>query len=120
RKQASGVPITLEEFYTNNRTVIDWTKKEAKLNGLTQNYSTINFSHTLNEHYQKILQIDKNLVRHLKDINQKRNRLHFYKDFTGAFEVGKHIAKWKFIKEASLSKIRSELDTIDQELKNCA
>ena len=119
-KQATGIPITLDEFYNNKYTSIDWVRKEAKLNGLTQNYSTINFSHTLNDHYQEILQLDKDLVHHLKAINQKRNRLHLYSDFTGAFEVSRHIAKWKYIKESSLSKIRTEYLLIDEELKNCA
>jgi hypothetical protein len=120
KKQADGIPITLDEFYNHNYTSIDWIRKEAKLNGLTQNYSTINFSHTLNDNYQEILKLDKNLVHHLKDINKKRNRLHFYSDFTGAFRVDSHIAKWKFIKESSLTKIRTEYLIIDEELKNCA
>lgn len=120
KKQATGIPITLNEFYTNNYTNIDWIRKEANLNGLMQNYPTINFSHTLNDHYQEILQLDKELVQHLKVINQKRNKLHFYSDFTGAFEVSRHIAKWKFIKENSLSKIRTEYLLFDEELKNYA
>jgi hypothetical protein len=120
KKQASGIPITLEDFYCNNYTILDWKKKKAKLNGLTNNYSTINFSHTLNEHYQQVLQLDEKLVHHLKDINQKRNRLHLYSDFRGAFRVDSHIAKWKFIKESSISKVRTEFLLIDEELKNCA
>lgn len=74
----------------------------------------------MNDNYQEILKLDKNLVHHLKDINKKRNRLHFYSDFTGAFRVDSHIAKWKFIKESSLTKIRTEYLIIDEELKNCA
>lgn len=120
KKQQSGIPITITEFYKNNYTILDWIRKEAKLNGLTQNYSTINFSHTLNNHYQEILKLDKDLVYQLKEINQKRNRLHFYSDFRGAFfEVRSHIEKWKYIKESSLSKIRAEYLQIDEELKNC-
>lgn len=118
KKQATGIPITLDEFYIKNYTSVDWVREEAKLNGLVQNYPTINFSHTLNDHYQEILQLDKYLVQHLKAINQKRNKLHFYSDFTGGFQVSSHIAEWKFIKESSLSKIRSEYLLIDEKLKN--
>jgi hypothetical protein len=120
KKQASGIPISLSGFYANNYTTLDWIGREARLNGLTANLSTINFSHTLNDNYQDILQLDKDLVHHLKDINQKRNRLHLYSDFKGAFEVNRHIAKWKFIRESSLTKIRKEYLLIDEELKICA
>jgi hypothetical protein len=120
KKQASGIPIDLQEFYNNNYTSLDWIRREARLNGLTPNLSTINFSHTLNDNYQEILPLDKNLLHHLKDINFKRNRLHLYSDFKGAFEVSRHIAKWKFIRESSLTKIRTEYSLIDEELKNCA
>jgi len=120
KKQASGLPISLDEFYLNNHTVIDWIGKEAKLHGLAQNYPTVNFSHTLNDHYQQILKLDEKLVYHLQAINKKRNRLHFYSDFTGAFEVNRHITKWKYIKDYSLSKIREEFLLVDEELKNCA
>lgn len=117
KRQSDGFPITIQEFFINNYTDLDWIRREAKLNGLVKNYSTINFSHTLNREYQKILKFDNVLVQHLVDINQKRNRLHLYSDFKGAFRVDSHIKKWKFIKEASVSKIRNELLLIEDELK---
>jgi hypothetical protein len=120
KKQANGTPITLDEFYHNNYTMLDWIKKAAKPNGLTSNFSTINFSHTLNIKYQEILQLDSRLVHQLKEINQKRNRLHLYSDFNGAFEVSRHISKWRFIKENSLAKIEAEYLLINEELRNCA
>jgi len=118
RRQAKGIPITLDEFYRENFTSLDWIRCRAKLNGLTPNRSTINFTHTLNKQYQEILQLDEDLVLHLKEINMKRNRLHFYSDFTGAFEVNRHITKWKFIKEQSQTTIRKEFLKIDEVLKN--
>lgn len=117
RKQRNGAPVTIEEFYESNYTNLEPRRRKAILNGLTANFSTINFSHTLNENYQAILNHDSALVFHLKDINQKRNRLHLYSDFKGAFSVDDHIKKWSFIKEASTTLIRKELEKINVELK---
>lgn len=81
--------------------------------------STINFSHTLNKEYQKILQQDETLVWHLAEINKKRNRLHLYSDFKGAFSVSHHIQKWETLKKLCFNTIKTEADLIDLELKNC-
>lgn len=118
KKQNNGSPITLEEFYIDNYTNIDVRRKTAILNGLTKNLSTINFSHTLNDEYQKILQQDKTLVVYLKEINTRRNRLHLYSDFKGTLSVSHHIQKWKTIKELCLNTIKNEADQIDLKLKN--
>jgi hypothetical protein len=119
RKQSAGIPIQLGEFYESNYTILDWISREAKLNGLTGNLTTIGFSQTLNDYYQTILQLDTTLLHHLKDIYKKRNRLHFYTDFKGAYEVNHHIAKWKFIKETSIAIIRKGYALIEDELENC-
>lgn len=117
KRQTAGFPITLEEFYSESCTYLNWRDKEAKLNGLVSYYPTINFSHTLNENYQEILQLDPTLRVHLSKINQRRNRLHLYSDFTGAFEVSTYINKWKFIRESSLLTIRREFEMINDEMK---
>jgi hypothetical protein len=57
-------------------------------------------------------------VKYLKEINKRRNRLHFIFDFEGAFEVNHHIQKWEFIKNTSTSIIEQELAIINEELKN--
>jgi len=119
RRQFKGIPIKIDEFYLNNYTSLDISTQKAVLNGLTKNLSTINFSHTLNDDYQSIIKLDKTLVYHLKEINMKRNRLHFYSDFKGAYNVQDHIGKWKYIKETSVKTIRNELIKIYEELKNC-
>jgi hypothetical protein len=118
KRQDSGKPIELTEFYENNYTIIDSTRRKATLNGLKEYLPTINFSHTLNEDYQSILNLDETLVTYLKEINQKRNRLHLYSDFKGAFTVQNHIDKWKFIKECSTTTIRNELKRITEELNS--
>ena len=108
----------IEEFYEGNYSNLEFRKRKAELNGLTKNLSTINFSHTLNENYQAILKQDEDLVGYLKEINQKRNRLHFYSDFKGAFSVQHYISKWQFIMEQSQTVIGEEMKIIDQELKD--
>lgn len=117
KKQQKGEPIPVEQFYIENFTNLDYVRQKAELNGLTKNLSTINFSHTLNDNYQAILNHDKTLIGHLKEINAKRNRLHLYSDFKGAYSVRHHIEKWKFIKETSISTIENEMKSIDDELK---
>lgn len=118
KKQQDGKPIFIQEFYEGNYSNLDVRRRTAELNGLTKNLSTINFSHTLNENYQAILKQDEDLVGYLKEINQKRNRLHLYSDFKGAFSVQHYITKWQFIMEKSQSLITNEMKIIDQELKN--
>lgn len=118
RKQSRGIPIKIEDFFQNNNTSIDFVRRNAELNGLNKNLATISFSQTLNDHYQSILGLDKELVNHLKDINVKRNRLHLYSDFKGAFNVSHHIKKWKYIKETSIVIIKNELDRADNDMKS--
>ena len=72
----------------------------------------------MNDSYQVILNHDKELVGYLKEMNLKRNRLHLYSDFKGAFSVQHYIEKWKFIMEKSQSVITGEMKVIDQELKD--
>jgi|GEM_PF-1750205 len=120
RKQQDGLPITIEEFFQNNYTDLDFIKQSAVLNGLTKNLTTISFSHTLNKNYQAIIKLDKDLVSNLKEINLKRNRLHLYSDFKGTISVKQHIDKWRHLKEITTTIIRDELKKIDEELKNCA
>lgn len=117
KRQSAGIPITLDEFYNESYTNLNWRNKEANLNGLVNYYPTINFSHTLNKNYQEILKLDEILVSELDKINHKRNRLHFYSDFRGTFEVSRHIDKWKYIKEISKFTIRQEFELINKELE---
>lgn len=102
--QSSGRPVYandfLKEFGTNTN-----LNNEIYLNGLTDNFQTINYSDTLNENYQQIIKLDFDLNYRLKEINEKRNRLHFFTDFKGAFEVKSHINKWRFIMDKSIATI---------------
>ena len=120
KKQRDGFPINLTDFLKNNYSKLDFCKQKAELNGFVDYFPTVNYSHTLNENYQKYIGLDKQLIFELQKINQKRNKLHFFTDFKGAFSVSDHITKWNYIMENSIGIIESELKKADEKLKNYA
>jgi len=114
-KQRRGIPILVRELLPTETNIV--YEKNSLANYFTPNASTINFSHLLNENYQHILKQDETLVYYLKDINRKRNRLHLYSDFRGAFSVQDHIQKWATIKDLCIKTIWKELEEIDRKLE---
>ncbi len=108
--QVAGQPVGFEEFIGSCGTSLN-KKKECFPNGLTPNFQTLKYSETLGEAYQNIIKLDKDLLRHLKEINEHRNRLHFFQDFKGAFKVSSHVKKWKKIKDLSISILEAPLAT---------
>ena len=103
--QQNGIPIKVEDYLQVAREANDKQKTGIYLTGFRENFPTINYSTTLNEKYQEIIQLDNELCCRLKEINEKRNRLHFFTDFKGAFEVRSHIDKWKYIMQTSIQTI---------------
>jgi len=106
--QKSGLPIIANDIVQTFGTSKDY-KGKIFLNGLTEYFQTIKYSDTLKGEYQKIIGLDKDLIHHLIRINENRNRLHFFTDFKGAFEVNRHIKKWQFIMEKSVETIELPL-----------
>lgn len=106
--QRAGQPILLADFISVCPFISDKFNRKCYLSGLTEHFQTIKFSDTLNEHYQGLLNLDSTLLHHIKGINDNRNRLHFFIDFKGAFEVNRHIQKWEFIKETSTELMKNE------------
>jgi len=97
--QKKGTPIKISEFVKVSHTEIDRFENKIYLIGFTDNFDTIAYSVTLNDNYQKIIGLDSELCSRLKEINNNRNRLHFFTDFKGAFHVDSHIRKWSYIKK---------------------
>lgn len=97
--QNKGFPIRTDEFLKVSPIECDRLKNKIYLSGLTVNFDTIAYSTTLNDNYQKIVSLDRELCIRLKEINKNRNRLHFFTDFKGAFHVDRHIQKWRYIKD---------------------
>lgn len=118
KRQREGIPIKLTDFLQNNYSTLDFLTQKAELNGLSEHFPTISYSHTLNDCYQEIIGLDGQLIFELKKINQKRNKLHFYTDFKGAFSVSDHIRKWSYIMEKSLEIIELELTKSNDKLKS--
>lgn len=103
--QSKGFPVNIEDFIAVGNFTRDRPFGEYIQVGLKPNLSTINYSKTLNDNYQKIIGLDPKLLSRLKGINARRNRLHFFTEFRGAFEVSSHIEKWRQIKELSIATI---------------
>jgi hypothetical protein len=103
--QKKGYPIKISDFLKVSNTEIDRFENKIYLCGFTDNFETITYSITLNDNYQKIIGLDNELCGRLKEINNNRNRLHFFTDFKGAFHVDSHIKKWRYIKDVAFDTI---------------
>jgi len=118
-KQRKGLRIKVSDFFSNGFSSVNLFDKKSDIYGVFyENFITISYSHTLNDNYQEIIKLENRLLTELKNINQKRNRLHFYTDFTGAFLVKNHIEKWNFIKGKSIEIIEREFEQARIKLKN--
>ncbi len=107
-KQRDGIPVEIDEFLKASNIVDDATKDQLIFDSFQSHLPTINFSTTLNAHHQKIIQLDAGFIQTLKEINEKRNRLHLFTEFRGAFSVNDYINKWSFIKSYSTLIIETE------------
>lgn len=101
-------PILIEEFMVNNSFIKDEKSGRWYLDGLA-NFITISLKKTLEESYQEIIKLDDAFVHFLKGMNQRRNRLHFYKNAYGAFNVNVLLNRLSFAKEYGTSLIEKEL-----------
>jgi hypothetical protein len=110
--QEKGQPVRVSdfmqkcEFVNNSRFRIKYY-----LEGLKKGFPTVSYSQTLSAEYQQVIKLNERLVYQLKELNEKRNRLHFFTDFKGAFSVSSHIEKWLFIKDCSLNVLEQKLKT---------
>lgn len=101
-----GIPIRIEDFKKVAKPEASTKRGVYRYNGLTPNLNTISYALTLNKNYQEVIRLDNELIFRLKEINAKRNQLHFFTDFKGAHEVNAHIEKWRRIMDLSLSTIQ--------------
>lgn len=108
KKQKNGHPIKIEEFLIVSKECLN-NESKIILTGLTQNFDTLNYSCTLSDSYQEIIMIEKELLYNLKEINKRRNRLHFFTDYKGAYEITSFIKLWSYIKDKSIETIELPL-----------
>ncbi len=109
--QNKGIPVRIFDFRKKCEFINDNRfRKKYYLEGLRKGFPTISYSQTLSKEYQSIIGLDKGLSYRLKELNEKRNKLHFFTDFKGAFTVSSHIEKWRFIKECSLKILEQKMN----------
>lgn len=109
KKQNDGFPITIKEFKEVCKFKREGNFGDYYLDGLQIGYPTISYRDTLNEHYQKIINLDDDLLFRLKEISEKRNRLHFFTDFKGGFVAESHLNKWRQIMKSSTETIERKI-----------
>lgn len=106
----------IDEFLKVNNFIKETPHKEWHLSGLTPNFNTITFSQTLKSGYQNMINLDTRFLGYLTNITMKRNRLHFYKNYAGAFEVNRHLESIKFARDYGLTLIGKKIEAM-RELK---
>jgi len=109
KAQNNGEPIKIKELKSVCSFIKERPVTKYYLDGLQRGFPTISYSETLNNNYQSIISLDSELLHKLKEINNLRNRLHFFTDFKGAFEHNSHISKWTFIKETAINTIEEKI-----------
>lgn len=109
--QEKGQPIRILDFKQKCEFVNDSRfRVKYYLEGLKKGFPNISYSQTLSEEYQQIIKLNERLVYQLKELNKKRNQLHFFTDFKGAFPVSSHIGKWRFIKDCSIQTLEQKMN----------
>ena len=111
--QQKTKPVLISEFLKSNSFIRENQFSEIYLEGF-QNFSTISFSRTLNEQYQSVIGLEDQFLNYLKGLNEKRNRLHYYKNYAGAFRVETYLEKLKYAKTYGSELLISELKRIEQ------
>ncbi len=111
KKQQLGLPIELSEFIKGAGEIYDRSNDHYYLSGFKSSFDTIPYSTTLKESYQEIIGLDAELCSWLREINSKRNKLHFFTEFKGAYNPESFIQKWEYIKNKSFDIILEKQKT---------
>lgn len=111
--QQKTKPVLISDFLKTNQFIQKDQFGEYFLEGL-QTFKTITFSRTLNESYQDIIGLDSRFLNYLKNLNEKRNRLHFYKNYGGAFRVETYLENLAFAKAYGTELLAKELNRIEE------
>jgi hypothetical protein len=110
-------PVTISEFMKSNQFVQKDKFSKLYLEGF-QNFNTISFSRTLSEQYQTFIGLDARFLGLLKNLNEKRNRLHYNKNYAGAFSVRPFLDNIAFAKAHGLALLDSEIKNVNALLQN--
>ena len=109
-------PVSISEFLKQNQFVRKDQFSELYLEGF-QNFNTIPFSWTLKDDYQTLIGLEARFIGFLKNLTMNRNRLHYYKNYGGAFRVETFLETLSSAKAYGTSLLDSELNRVKELLK---
>jgi hypothetical protein len=104
-------PILISDFIRSNSFVKNEYSDELYLDGL-KNFTTISFSRTLSPAYQEVIGLENRFLAYMKNLSEKRNRLHFYKNYAGAFRVETYLETLDYAKTYGTKLLKGEIDRI--------
>lgn len=109
-------PILISQFLSSNNFIQDNPYGELFLDGLA-NFNTISFSLTLSDQYQSVIGLESRFLNYLKATNPKRNRLHYYKNYAGAFRVETYLDSLRYARQHGTDLLIAELKKSESALK---
>ncbi len=109
-------PVLISDFLKSNQFVRKDQFSELYLEGF-QNFNTISFSRTLTEQYQAVIGLDSRFLGYLKNLSEKRNRLHYLKNYAGAFRVQTYLDTIAFAKSYGTQLLLSEMNKVNELLR---
>lgn len=116
-KFQKDAPVTIQEFMQSNQFVRKDKFSKLYLDGF-QNFNTISFSRTLTDQYQTVIGLDSRFLGLLKNLNEKRNRLHYNKNYAGAFSVKTFLDNIAFAKAHGMELLDLEIKKTNTLLQN--
>lgn len=115
-KRQKSTPVLISDFLKYNKFVQKDRFSGLYLEGF-QNFNTISFSRTLTDPYQEFIDLDSRFLGYLKNLNEKRNRLHYLKNYPGAYRVQTLLDNIAFAKSYGTELLRSEIVKVESLLR---
>ena len=110
-KQQEREPVLISDFRKSNDFVRDEQSGEFYLEGF-RDFMTISFAKTLSPEYQKVIGLNEQFLDYLRNMNKERNRLHFYKNYPGAFGLEIFLKALAYAKTYGTKLLKDEIDRI--------
>lgn len=115
-KRQKSTPVLISDFLKSNKFIQKDRFSELYLEGF-QNFNTISFSRTLTDSYQEFIDLDSRFLGYLKNLNEKRNRLHYLKNYHGAYRVQTLLDNIAFAKSYGTELLQSEIVKVERLLR---
>ncbi|HRK52777.1 MAG TPA: hypothetical protein PK185_02615 [Cyclobacteriaceae bacterium] len=115
-KRQKSTPVLISDFLKSNKFIQKDRFSGLYLEGF-QNFNTISFSRTLTDSYQEFIDLDSRFLGYLKNLNEKRNRLHYLKNYHGAYRVQTLLDNIAFAKSYGTELLQSEIVKVERLLR---